>query len=393
MYGNKMINEAEVMGKWAPIIESTTGISDKSRIEWMSKYCHNHELYENNAYATYGAVNGMGITSFPGDPGTQNSFSGSVQGSGDKAHTLLPLAMQVAANTVGLDLVPVIPMPGPMGVLTYLDFVYGGGKLNEAGTDNNPATIKVDAGTATLVADTHYYIGDDTAGSTGDVLSVKYLGTSRVDGFAIFEMISSGTSTDGTAYVVGNSTTAPSIASVIEVAGWTIWTSSTPSAAGGTIAAAATNGAGLITTASLVKALEDHLTGFSGASFGSNDPYSRDQGESTQENVMNLTLFNKAVEAKTFQVAAAVTREQVQDLKQFGIDAVAQVEAVLANELTQSINKNILERLFKLGVTNHANIAKTQALSFDLKNTPFLHFFFSPSQYAIKSLDLKGASQ
>jgi hypothetical protein len=34
--------------------------------------------------------------------------------------------MQVAAQTVGLDLVPVVPMQGPMGVLTYLDFVYGG---------------------------------------------------------------------------------------------------------------------------------------------------------------------------------------------------------------------------------------------------------------------------
>jgi hypothetical protein len=60
---------------------------------------------------------------------------------------------------------------------------------------------------------------------------------------------------------------------------------------------------------------------------------------------MNLSLFNKSVEAKTFQVAAAVTREQVQDLKQFGVDAVAQVESVLVNELTQSINKHILGKM------------------------------------------------
>ena len=60
---------------------------------------------------------------------------------------------------------------------------------------------------------------------------------------------------------------------------------------------------------------------------------------------MGLSLFSKSVEAKTFQVAAAVTREQVQDLKQFGVDAVAQVESVLVNELTQSINKHILGRM------------------------------------------------
>ena len=71
---------------------------------------------------------------------------------------------------------------------------------------------------------------------------------------------------------------------------------------------------------------------------------------------MGLSLFNKSVAADTFQVAAAVTREQVQDLKQFGIDAVAQVEAVLVNELTQSINKYILDRIFRNGVTNAKNI-------------------------------------
>jgi len=353
-----MINEAEVMGKWAPIIESTTGIKDRERVEWMSKYCHNHELYENNAYAVHGAVNGMGITSFPGDPTTQAGFASQQTGSGDKAHTLLPLAMQVAANTVGLDLVPVVPMPGPMGVLTYLDFVYGGGKLDEAGTANNPVTIKVDTGATALTANAEYFI---TAGatSTGDAIYAKYLGTSRIDGFAIFEVKSTG-SVAVTAYTVGTAAGAPAISDVIDGAAWEIYAATNSTTLG---AVAST---GIDTSASLVKALEDHLTGFSGNSFGSNDPYSRATGETTQENVMNLTLFNKSVEAKTFQVAAAVTREQVQDLKQFGIDAVAQVEAVLANELTQSINKNILERLFKLGVKNHANVAKTQGIAFHL---------------------------
>jgi hypothetical protein len=47
-----------------------------------------------------------------------------------------------------------------------------------------------------------------------------------------------------------------------------------------------------------------------------------------------------------------VTREQVQDLKQFGVDAVAQVEAVLTNELTQSINKHILASMRTLAASN-----------------------------------------
>jgi len=72
------------------------------------------------------------------------------------------------------------------------------------------------------------------------------------------------------------------------------------------------------------------------------EPMSREVGERTADKVMGLSLFSKSVAAETFQVAAAVTREQVQDLKQFGVDAVAQVEAVLTNELTQSINNSHL---------------------------------------------------
>ena len=118
-----LINEAEIRGTWAPIIEEATGINEASKLAWMSEYCHNHKLYEDaNIMALNPGMNlaGMGNTSFPTAGGV---------GSGDKAPTLLPLAMQVAAQTIGLDLVPVVPMAGPMGLLSYLDFVYEGGRL------------------------------------------------------------------------------------------------------------------------------------------------------------------------------------------------------------------------------------------------------------------------
>jgi len=327
-----LLNEQEIFGKWASIIESEVGVTDRSKVEWMSKYCHYHELYENNSYAVLGAVNGMGATRFPDSPGTQQAFDTQNPGSGDKAHTLLPLAMQVAAQTIGLDLVPVVPMPGPMGVLTYLDFVYGGGKTAGTGADI-PLMIKANvASTATPGA---------SAVSNG--VTFFFVGASRLDGNAIYKI--SGSLASGT--LLSN------------LAG------STAIAAFGSTA----------TSVELVKALEDHITGFSGTSLADNiyadtanasvnDPYSRSAGESTQDNVMNLSLFNKSVEAKTFQVAAAVTREQVQDLKQFGVDAVSQVESVLINEVTQSINKNILARIFALGERNHAQVITTQGTNF-----------------------------
>ena len=336
-----LLNEQEIFSKWAPILESEVGITDRNKVEWMSKYCHYHELYESNSYSVLGAVNGMGATRFPGDPGTQDGFYTQTTGSGDKAHTLLPLAMQVAAQTVGLDLVPVVPMPGPMGVLTYLDFVYAGGKTAGTG-DNIPLLIKVNYGSTSIPS---FVVGGTSQSINGVVLA--YVGASRIDGYPIFHV--RGTLSTGTLLTVA--TTAIGVTGLSGVTGGT---------------------AGL--TIELVKALEDHITGFSGQAltnndytgFDINDPYSRSLGESTTDNVMNLSLFNKSVEAKTFQVAAAVTREQVQDLKQFGVDAVSQVESVLINELTQSINKNILDRLFYLGERNHEFVLRTQGQNFFL---------------------------
>jgi hypothetical protein len=296
-----LINEAEIRDTWSPIIESATGITDASKLAWMSEYCHNHKLYEDaNIMALSPGMNigGMGAVSFPSGFGA----SPATKGSGDKAPTLLPLAMQVAAQTIGLDLVPVVPMAGPMGLLSYLDFVYEGGRL--AGSTVAPTYIKC--------SDTD--LESDQAGVADFGILFDLIGTSRIDGKSIYKI--TGTLTGGH--------------SVQEAA------DAARGAAAGTV--------------ELVKALEDHIAGFVGNADES--PYDRATGESTPEKLMGLSLFSKSVEAKTYQVAAAVTREQVQDLKQFGVDAVAQVEAVLVNELTQTINDLIINKIGTLGASN-----------------------------------------
>lgn len=318
------INASEIRATWSPIIESATGINDSEKLAWMSEYCHNHKLYEdaNGAvnYMTVGTtmnLQGMGAVTLP------NPSNFTTKGSGDKAPTLLPLAMQVAAQTIGLDLVPVIPMAGPMGLLSYLDFTYEGGKLlaTNGGAVNAPTYVKTDGTLA------------DLDGVTGGVQAgADVVGTSRLDGLTIYKI---------NAY--GNTWLKADASRVLA----SLFTGETK--------------------IELVKALEDHIVGFA-ASNNDGDPFSRQGGESTPDNVMGLSLFSKAVEAKTFQVAAAVTREQVQDLKQFGVDAVAQVEAVLTNELTQGINNVIIKNLRSLAATNATNAGISLDLTIDITN-------------------------
>jgi hypothetical protein len=182
-------------------------------------------------------------------------------------------------------------MAGPMGLLSYLDFVYEGGKI------------------AGSVTPTYIKYGDKDSDKVGTDVRV---GFSRIDGKAIIKIVDA---LDAGQVITDR-----------------------------------------YTGAELVAALEDHIPGFSGAGAEAGaaayEPMSRGFGEQQNDKVMGLSLFSKSVSAETFQVAAAVTREQVQDLKQFGVDAVAQVEAVLTNELTQSINEHILGKMRALAAVN-----------------------------------------
>ena len=93
----------------------------------------------------------------------------------------------------------------------------------------------------------------------------------------------------------------------------------------------------------------------------------RNVGESTYYNSMGLSTFTKFIEAETFQVAASVTTEQIQDLnKQFGIDVISMIENALVNEVSQAINKHILARAFALGWSNHQQFLSVESQNLNL---------------------------
>jgi hypothetical protein len=387
----KLINEQEIYDAWAPLIESKAGITDESKKSWLTKYCHYHSLNESaGAYNTLGVVNGMGNVAPPLYPGMTN-FAGSNaggstyganqgfynpinQGSGDKFPSLLPLAIQVAAKTVGFDIVPVIPMSGPTGILSYLDYVYAGGKLAgatsaTAGEDlaDAPSMIKfpvyqtaLGTGTTGATAGT-FTVGTSYTVTNGGVLTLTFVGLSRIDGFPIFR--------------ITNLTSGYNVAGIIN---------STPAqvtVSGGSGTGFYTGASTVNYSAQLVKGLEDHIQGFSGAGFNNNqdwqgpyvdgtktyNPMLRGVAESTYFQSMGLSTFTKFVEADTFQVAASVTTEQIQDLnKQFGIDVISMIENALVNEVSQAINKHILSRAFALGWSNHIQFNNTENQNLNL---------------------------
>ena len=386
----QVLNEAKIHETWSPIIESQTGIKDRDMLKWLSKYCHYHTLNESAAYATLGATPGMGgvATGTTLGSGSSGFYTGTT-GSGDKFPSLLPLAIQVAAKTIGFEIVNVIPMSGPAGVLTYLDYVYAGGTIGGAVT---PDVIEINAsktigssGGALVVGDTYWGVSfDPTATSqTGFAASMRYIGLSRISGFPIFRILGMYTDVTDTAsaHTVTLSTSA-TLSQVFDGAAF-IAENETPGVTVSTPKNDANYSVAVTASATLVNALENHIHGFSGGGATDADawsgdsiqatqkyePMNRGTGESTYYRVMGLKAYTKFVEATTYQVAASITTEQIQDLnRQYGIDVVAMVENALVNEISQSINKHILSRAFALGWSNNDefNDVMGETLNFSL---------------------------
>ena len=372
MFNNVILNEAETLKTWSGFITESTGIQDRSKLTWMSKYCAYHTLAEKNninesamGYVHMNPnmnVGGMGQAYFPG-ANPNNGYDG-VKGSGDNPFSLLPLAVQVAAQTIALDLVPVVPMNGPLGILQYMDYVYEGGKTNlhprfEGDYESKTAPLMVKLTLAKADgSDSDSDIDRDDAVNhasiyqelreafkpgmapikVGNNFELTFVALGRIDGRPIFQVKEQSKLVDG--FVNGG-----------EGAGITL--------------VDALMGKDAVTVKGYhvvdidtVKALEDFIPGFTGAGMKNGDPmsakaYDRAQGESTPANLMSLNTFTEKVEAKTIKVKGAITREQIQDLKAYGIDAIAQVEAELVNELTQHINREILNEIYALGMQNY----------------------------------------
>ena len=375
MLNNVILNEQECLKQWSGFITESTGITDRAKLSWMSRYCEFHSLTEkaqlNESAHGYAHLNpnmnvgGMGAIKFPTATAYNTAADG--RGSGDNPFSLLPLAVQVAAQTIALDLVPVVPMQGPLGILQYMDYVYEGGKLNhdpdfagDYASKTAPLMVKlgVDWDGSASDADVKKYPdasdAEDEKFAPGDVVvegldgyNITFIAYARIDGKLICKV-------DEKAYTKdvliqgGEGAPAP------------LWKQ--------IIGKKLKGKSGVITSIDTVKAMEDFIPGFSGAGLKNNEPlsakpYSREEGESTPSNMMSLNTFTLEVKADTIQVKGAITREQMQDLKAYGIDAVAQVEAALVNELTQHINRDILNRLWKLGLENAENVARLEHIN------------------------------
>jgi hypothetical protein len=379
------IDKQKAIKKWSPVLENMGVEGD--RVEWMSEYAEFHSINE-NAYVNASNVTGMGAVLNPvvglnNPTGTiQGANWTGVAGSGDVGQNLLPVAMKIAAQTIGLDLVAVKPTPGPKIDLLFIDFRYDDTRNGDA--DERPQVFKLNAanistiksamltgGGATINQSTgglqngpFYYSINGTGqsglnatasqtipGTASKQGIVEFLGFSRIDGFPMFRAFRQ----FNTAHTAVGS--AGSVFSFDQTRNTFTPTSSMLSQIT-TICGVSASGVAV----DLVSALEDHIPGFSanwaqyGSGFNGQYPMDRGMDDDSYAGVIGPKISSKTVAVGTIEVSSALRRTEIEDIKaNTGMDIVQKMESILVNELSQTISKQIVAKIFELGTLNRTS--------------------------------------
>jgi len=378
------IDNQKAMKKWSPVLENMGVTGD--RVEWMSEYAEFHSINE-NAYVNASNVAGMGsvLAAQPAAYAGQ-TIGGSLAtlttagtiGSGDVGQNLLPVAMKIAAQTIGLDLVAVKPTPGPKIDLLYIDFAYDGTRLGAS--DERPQVFKFSCDNiSTIITNLRaqfanlgitetqgglyggrLWVTTNTAAATGWYVQaepsnkanqLEFLGFSRIDGLPIFKAYRQNNTAAGINAGVQNTN-----AWAFDVQKNTFGATQAMTETISNLAGATVSGTKAI---SLVSALEDHIPGFSANWYGPTSsaagayPMDRQTDDDSYAGVIGPKISSKTVAVGTIEVSSALRRTEIEDIKaNTGMDIVQKMESILVNELSQTISKQIVNKIFEMGALN-----------------------------------------
>ena len=389
MYNLYRINEQKAINTWSSKLSKTYGIKDPAKLRWMSMLAETKmaidgpvnvsekKLMESYGIAQPANIMGMGPTIWGSDPGTgvgaqQGAWHRAdyKKGSGDVPTMIMGMAMNVAAYCVGLDLVTTIPVDMPTATFQFLDAVYAGGKLDKAGS----APIYVEVKSATFNGQTDWtgwkygdnvFVTQNNAGAlaNGKAIHGIYIGRSFINGNPLINVKSTGDLT-GTAYAPSANFTY-SVAEIFDAAAGNIFVKGST--------AVLVDGTGAVdlkaiatATADTISSIRQHIAAASNNDQISKTPMSREDTESGTPNKINLRLWSTTTEMKGEEIVADTTKVQLRDLKAYGVDAVAQLYKAGQNQLIQTINDQIIDRMAQLGVTNHAQLFAAQGLNLNL---------------------------
>ena len=130
----------------------------------------------------------------------------------------------------------------------------------------------------------------------------------------------------------------------------------------------------------LISALEDHIPGFSAnwtsKTISGDYPMDRYSDDKSYSGVIGPKISSKTIAVGTIEVSSALRRTEIEDIKaNTGMDIVQKMESILVNELSQTISKQIVAKIFEMGslnrtsaplATGKTSVSATASTIFDL---------------------------
>lgn len=363
MYNQRLV-EQKIHETWVPKLKKRLGVDaqgnmkngrriTESKLQNIAKMCHIRKVFET---AVLDGIQGRGSYNLGNNPNTgyPGFHANPVAGSGEVLQNLFGVFVEVAANNIGMELVPVIPMTKSSGSMYIAEPIYGGGRIDS--TENRPLVIHIkqvqNASPTALTVGTTYTI--KTANSGGeDIMTVIFVGQHRINGNFVFRVgtINDNSGSGGTNWQT--QTFAQALNSAVTGAGiynsavnfWS-FTGSPDYVAGFTNFIAGYSGAGLNDT-------DDwFMNRGNGAKYG--QAMNRQTGERTSYRSLGIRTQHKNFDARTVHVDIEYTTEQIQDMQQdHGMNALEFGESIMQDQLNQHINEEILGRFFAMGWDHH----------------------------------------
>ena len=195
----------------------------------------------------------------------------------------------------------------------------------------------------------------NTAGSNISGV-VEFLGYSRIDGFPMFRAYKQANSAQtNSAPYIANATGANTV--------WGFDQQRNTFNSNQSLVSQITNVFGVplnsgMFAISLISALEDHIPGYvtNFAGNGGKYPMDRSTEENTYAGQIGPRISSKSIAVGTVEVSSALRRTEIEDIKaNTGMDIVQKMESILVNELSQTISKQIVSKIFEMGGLNRAS--------------------------------------
>ena len=322
------------------------------------------------------------------NPMSSNSIAGGMwnpsyqAGTGDLPSYVFGLQSHIANYCIGFDMLPTIQVDTPKVVVQLLDTVYGGGPLDDA--ENHPSYIELTSKLFTKAsltakkfkrAQTKFIIlGDETAKTA---MELRFMMASTVKAAVVVEVLSTGEFDNASnAYTPNNNFSVKEIVDLVNDSSKTsklIYTN-----------AAAYDSDEAINKlyADFASAIRDAIP--EAATNNNSLKMDRAQHEKGPKNKLNVISFDKQFEIDGIEIEADTTNIKIKDLAAQGINVIAELYNGVQNQLIQTIDWNILDHLYRLGVTNARN-------TFEATGTNYSLYIGAPStpQKAFTSVDVE----